>query len=144
MNKIRNAYNYKSTRQPSPELGNSLSLEQSPYPSLTVPNQNKSIREMVERQRRGQEITVLTGLYQEDGNYNELMAKVDRMSEMERLDYARSLAEETKAGLAKYREDMAAREKQIVKDREAALQAKIKASEDALHLLRNPVVEEPK
>lgn len=133
MKKIRNAYNYHATKQPSPETAN--------LPSLTVPNQTDSIRTLLEKQRRGHAITQLTGTYQEDGNYSELMAAVDRMSEMQRIDYARDLAEETKAGLEKYRKERAAHQAEQLQKREQQFEERLKKSEAALHLLRNPVKE---
>jgi len=128
MTKVRNQFTYVKMKQPSPESAN--------LPSRAVPDMTLPISELIRRQKAGQMVTELTGIYQEDGNYNELLAAINGMSEMERLDYARTLAEETKEGLEKYKTQMEANKKANEEAKIQAMQQKIADSEAALARLR--------
>jgi hypothetical protein len=132
--KVRNHFNYMKNKLPSPETAN--------LPSRAVPDMTLPISELIRRQKAGQQITELTGIYQEDGNYNELLAAINGMSEMDRLDYARELADETREGLKKYKKTVEENRKKMENAKIKAMEDKIAASNAALELLRNPIKEE--
>lgn len=64
------------------------SCERSFGPSLTVPGQTLPLRQLVERYIRGGDVEVFSGFYDEG---DDIPDNIERMSEIERLDYARDL-----------------------------------------------------
>jgi len=120
----RNNYNYKQHKTPTPETAN--------LPSLAIPDQTLGLKEMIQRHASGREITQLVGMYQEDGNYDELLAHVETMSEIDRIEYSRTLKKEVQEGLAQYKKDTAKREKAAAKAKKDAIAAQLAESEKAL------------
>jgi hypothetical protein len=57
-------------------------------PSKTVPNMTLSLKELLERYVRGQDVSIFEGSYDAD---QEDMPDVSRMDQMERLDLARNI-----------------------------------------------------
>lgn len=118
---VNNWANYK---QPvTPETAND--------PSLTVPDQTLSIKELLQRHASGRNVTTLVGSYQESGEYDELLAHVQGMSEIERIEYAKTLKDEVKQGLKAYEDDSKNREQRRKEAAKAAEAAKLAASEEA-------------
>lgn len=123
MTKINNWATYATNKPPTPETAND--------PSLTVPDQTLSVKELISRHASGRHVTVLTGSYQESGEYDELLAHVSTMSEIERIEYAKTLQDEVKQGLAAYEADTKEREKRRKKAAKDAKDAKLAAAEAA-------------
>lgn len=123
MTKVRTYFNYQETKKPTPETAN--------MPSLTVPDQTLSLKELIRRHAQGRHITTLTGSYQEDGEYDELMTAVEKMSELERMEYLKTVAAETKAGFEEYERNTASREAAAAKAAKDAEAAALAASEEA-------------
>jgi len=123
MKKVNNWATYADNKPPTTETAND--------PSLTVPDQTLSIKELISRHASGRQVTTLVGAYQESGEYDELLAHVSGMSEIERIEYAKTLKDEVKQGLAAYEADTKEREKRrkkAAKDAEAAKLADAEAS----------------
>lgn len=120
---VNNWETYKTNKPPTTETAND--------PSLTVPDQTLSIKELIARHKSGRNVTVLTGSYQESGEYDELLAHVQGMSEIERIEYAQTLKEEVRIGLEAYEKDTKNREKRQAKAAKDADAAKLAASEEA-------------
>jgi hypothetical protein len=61
--------------------------EYNDQPSVTIPDQSLTMRELVERHVKGRDVAVLTPVY----NGEESDVQIERMDPQERLDYARWL-----------------------------------------------------
>lgn len=134
--RVKNMFNYKDNRPPTVETTN--------LPSMTVPSKVLTIEEILRRNAQGQSVTSLTGIYQESGDYNELLAAMNGMSEMERLEYARDLEKEVKDGLEKYKKDKKEREALQEKLMKESEELKIQASQKALEKFRKEQEKEAK
>jgi len=119
----KNWNTYKEFPTPSPETAND--------PSLTVPDQTLSVKELISRHASGRNVTVLVGTYQESGEYDELLAHVQGMSEIERIEYAKTLQAEVKEGLEAYEKDTKNREKRRKAALKKANDAKVAEAEAA-------------
>jgi len=56
-------------------------------PSLTIPGQTLSLKELLEKYVRGQDVTVFEGVYNDD----DIPDNLELMTEIERIDAARNL-----------------------------------------------------
>jgi len=120
---VNNWATYATNKPPTPETAND--------PSLTVPDQTLSIKELISRHASGRHVTTLVGSYQESGEYDELLAHVQGMSEIERIEYSKTLKDEVKAGLKAYEDDTKNREKRRKAALKKANDAKLAAAEAA-------------
>lgn len=117
MKKVRTFFNYNETQPVTPETAN--------LPSKTVPDQTLSLKELIARHAQGRDITTLTPIYQETGDYSELATAIDGMSEMEQLEYLKTLKVEVRQGLEAYEADEKDRKQRFKKQQEDAIAAKI-------------------
>lgn len=76
---MNNQTNYK----PGPQ-----SYEVITGPSLTVPDQNLSMRELLDRYVRGEHVEVFTPVFSDD---NDLPDGLEHMTELERIDMSRDV-----------------------------------------------------
>lgn len=136
MNKVRNWFNYQEKRLPTPETAN--------LPSLTVPDQTLSLKELIQRHASGREVTALVGSYQETGDYDHLLAHIEGMSEIDRIEYSRKLKKEVREGLAAYQADTENRQKRQEEAKAAAIAAQLAASEEARTKPEPPAPPSPK
>jgi len=123
MKKVNNWATYATNKPPTTETAND--------PSLTVPDQTLSVKELISRHASGQHVTTLVGSYQKSGEYDELLAHVSGMSEIERIEYAKTLKDEVKVGLKAYEDDKELREQRREEALKKANDAKLAAAEAA-------------
>ncbi len=79
--KVKNWYNF----EPSDIRGEDCSLE----PTKTIPNQTMSLKDLISRFVRGQDVVTLEPVYgiDEEGNEVLQLPEIDKMDQMERLEY---------------------------------------------------------
>lgn len=85
--KVLNAFNY--VEHNSTDDGVLLIGEKFSKPSLTVPEEPMTMREIYERFAGGRHVEQFSPVYDEEGI---IPPNLERMNPMERLDYARTLA----------------------------------------------------
>lgn len=91
---IRNASNYKDVNEANGiETGESyIDNDGNPLPGVTVPDQSISIKDLVERQRRGQWVPTKDAKYDDDvKEFNKNLPDLSKLTKIELLEYATGL-----------------------------------------------------
>lgn len=89
--------------------------------SQTVPDQALSVQQILQRFTRGQPLTTFEEVY----NGEEHMPDIDRMTEIDRIEYARAIKED----LAETGKKLTQRQKEKAIEKAKAAEAKIKAAD---------------
>ena len=89
---------------PSPETAKNM-------PSKTVPDMALPLGELLRRHAGGQNITILQPDYQADEEYDQLLANIPNMRELDRLDLLEKLKSDSSSMITKLKKDIAAKQK---------------------------------
>lgn len=98
MKKVRNWLN-QLTNRPTEEV--------TTMASKTEPDKILTLRELVARHTRGQNVTVFNPQYQEDEEFDQALADLGKFDEMEKAEYMKTLAEAIKEEEIKLKETQA-------------------------------------